>query len=185
MANQTLNAYTDKDFDRRINLVEDSIDRHGDYLLHYLHSLTRQWQDAEDLANDLWVHVLHRFSEDKIMHIGILRRKAYQLFTDFWRKKRRNPVQTMDTLPETIETTPSLEFYTQDDEDQFKENFFKEYNLPLCKDQQDALWLYARYGFTYKEVAAKLNKPVSTIGDWIKHARSLFTTTLELNRYPL
>ena len=184
MASQTLTNHTDAEFDKRILLVEEAIDRYGDYLQHYLYSLTRQWQDAENLTNELWIHVLHRFSEDKINHVGILRRKAYQLYSDFWRKQRRSPITSVETLPEIISTTANTEIYSQDDEEQFKENFFKDYNISLTELQRDAVWLFARYGFTYKEIAEKLNTPSSTIGDWIKHARHVFSQSLELNRYP-
>lgn len=165
----------EEEFDRRMRLVERSIDQHGQYLLHYLHSLTKQWQDAENLYNDMWVFVLNRFAEDKIMHVGFLRRKAYQLFVDYWRRCQRNLVTTTDELPETEVLPMSDESYSVEDEANFKSRFFAEYAVNLSTDQQDAVWLYARYGFTYKEIAERLDKPPSTIGDWITHARSLFS----------
>lgn len=168
----------DSEFDQRLRLVEEAIDRHGSYLQQYLYGLTKQWQDAENLFNDLWVNVLHRFPKDKITHVGFLRRKCFQLFVDQWRRSKRNPVTTVEDPPDHAAPLGPGEAFTGEEEAAFKERFFSEYAVDLTPQQKDALWLHARFGYTYVEIAEKLGIPPSTIGDLIKHARKIFAEHL-------
>ena len=168
-------------FNQRLSLVEQAIDRYGSYIQHYLYGLTKQWQDAEGLADDLWVLVLNKFPEDKILHIGMLRRKAYQLFCDEWRKKQRNPFLAVEEVPDYPLPRTVEEALSEQEEQALKLRFFEEYRVDLEPLQKEALWLYARYGMTYKEIAAKLNKPASTIGDWITQSRKVFADYLNNN----
>src|ERR1700761_9421738 len=75
------------DFDRRVELVMASVDLHHTYLLNYLRSMAGH-HDAEDILQELWKFVVVHFSEDKIDCLPLLRRKAYQLFIDHYRKNR-------------------------------------------------------------------------------------------------
>ncbi|MGJ8678484.1 MAG: RNA polymerase sigma factor [Akkermansiaceae bacterium] len=168
----------DEEFNRRMQIVEKAIDQHGTYLLHYLNSLTKHWQDAEDLQSELWVVVLHQFAEADMMHVGLLRRKAFQVFVDFWRKKRQSLVFTVDELPEVAAPKTSVEPYTDAEEERFKILFFAEYPVGLNQEQKDALYLHARFGYTHKEIAEHLGRPASTIGDWLQHARQAFADYL-------
>lgn len=163
---------TDGEFDRRLALVEQAIDRYGGYLQGYLFDLTKQWQDAEDLLSQLFVHVLHRFPEERIMQVGVLRRKAYQLFVDYWRKKQRSvPTVDEESGHEQPAANVAPEPQTEEEEAAFKARFFSDYDVGLSEAQKEALWLHARYGYTHVEISKQLGVPSSTIGDWIKHAR--------------
>ncbi|MEM7602433.1 MAG: RNA polymerase sigma factor [Verrucomicrobiota bacterium] len=160
-----------EDFEERRKLLEQAIDTYGLYLQNYLYGLTGQWQDAENLLNDLFVFALHRFSKEKLTHVGMLRRKAYQLFVDLYRKRGRNPLEAREHLPE--QSTPGYHEGISDEEDAaFKKRFFEEHPAGLTDLQMDVLWLHARHGYTFKEIGQKLHKPPSTIGDWIKQARA-------------
>lgn len=168
---------TEEILDKRLALVEEAIDLHGGYLFHLLCEWTKNYHDAEDLLNELWALVLRAFPEGKITQFGLLRRKAYQLFIDYQRRKQRNPVTTVETLPE-ISNTLTTEPYDEQDEIKFRNRFFAEYQVELEPEKQKAVWLYARYGYTYAEIAEQLNKPASTIGDWVREARELFSNAL-------
>lgn len=159
-------------FDRRLAAVEEAIDKYHTHLQHYLYSLTRQWQDAENLLQDLWSYVLLRFDEDKIDHFPLLRRKAYQLFVDHYRRMVRRKETLSDTIPEMQGKAISRDAYTDEEELALKEKFWSDYpDIDLTNQQKEVLWLYARYGFTYKEIQEKTGVPDSTVGDWIAIAR--------------
>ena len=171
---------TEDILEKRMLLVEQSIDLHGGYLFHLLHQWTNNRHDAEDLLNDLWALVLRAFPERKIGQFGLLRRKAYQIFIDHQRRKKNNPVTAMESLPEAP-AAPITEPYNDRDEAQFKERFFAEYSVELDPEKREAVWLYARYGLTYEEIATRFDKSANTIGDWIRQARELFSNAIETN----
>ena len=159
-------------FERRLAAVTRAVDDHHGYLLDYLHRLTRQWQDAENLLQDLWRHVLLHFDEDKISHLPLLRRKAYQLFVDHYRKIVRRGEVLADELPEA--PAPHVEFSaaTDDEEAALQQRFWADYpGIELSDRQKDTLWLHARYGLTFKEIEEQLGVPSSTVGDWITLGR--------------
>ncbi|MBK1883531.1 RNA polymerase sigma factor [Luteolibacter pohnpeiensis] len=167
-------------FDERLAKVEHAIDSHGSYLLDYLTSLTKNRHDAEAIHSDLWVYVLHRFRSEHIEHLGALRRKAYQLFIDHYRKQRRNPVLIVEETPE-CPTQSSHEPYTDEEQAEFKARFFAEYQVDLPTEHQEALWLHAWCGYTFQEIAKIMGRPSSTIGDWITLARQAFADYLNSN----
>ncbi len=70
------NSNAEAAFERRLTALTRSVDDYHAYLLTYLHGLTRQRQDAENLLQDLWRHVLLRFDEDKIHSLPLLRSKT-------------------------------------------------------------------------------------------------------------
>ena len=72
-------------FSRRVELVMASVDLHHTGLLNYLRSLAGH-HDAEDILQELWKFVVVHFAEDKIDCLPLLRRKAYQLFVDHYRR---------------------------------------------------------------------------------------------------
>ncbi|PTX94749.1 hypothetical protein DB346_22315 [Verrucomicrobia bacterium LW23] len=142
------------------------------YLQDYLYRLTRQWQDAENLLQDLWSHVLLHFDEDKIHCLPLLRRKAYQLFIDHYRRQIRRAEVTTDELPEIPVQPSRFAASTEAEESALMKRFWAEYpGVELTGQQKEAIWLHARHGFTYKEIEERTGIPSSTVGDWIALAR--------------
>jgi RNA polymerase sigma factor (sigma-70 family) len=175
------NASTDKiplTFDERLAAVEASIDRHHTYLENYLANLTRNRADAEDLISQLWVHVLRKFNDGQIGSLPILRRKAYQLFVDHYRKKVRLREDIRDQLPEQRIRHVGKEAYSSAEEAALKAHFWAEYPVELSESQREVLWLSARYGFTIGEIAARMKLPSSTVGDWLQRGRRIFAAHL-------
>ena len=169
--------------ERRMALVDEAVRMYGQYILNYFFSLTRCWEQAKDCYQDLWCHILERFPEEDITHIGILRMKAYQLFADKWRRQRNSPVEFVEQLPENQVTSVSLEPSNEEEEQRFKAKFFSEHSyLNLTSDQKTAVWYHCRYGYTLEETAKLMNIASSTIADWITKAKQCFASHLDINR---
>lgn len=160
-------------FDQRLAALEEAIDRHHVYLERYLTNLTRNHADAEDLLSRLWIHVLHKFKDQQLGSLPLLRRKAYQLFVDHYRARTRDreKVQTVETLPEPGIQHLGKEAYTSGEETALRENFWTEFPVDLTEQQKEVLWLSARYGFTIQEISKRLSLPTSTAGDWLQRSR--------------
>lgn len=159
-------------FQHRLDKVMTSVDLYQTHLQDYLYRMTRQWQDAEDLLQELWRYVLLHFPEDKIDSLSLLRRKAYQLFVDHYRAAKRRPEIITDELPELPVSGEHQAVITDAGEAELKERFWREFHgIELSDAQKDVLWLHARYGQTYQEIERHLGVPASTVGDWIALGR--------------
>lgn len=158
-------------FDERLTAIERAVDRYHPYLERYLAGLTRNHADAQDLLSQLWVYVLHHFKDHQIETLTLLRRKAYQLFIDHYRKQMRSKVSFTENLPEPATQHIGKEAYTDAEEEAFKERFWSEYPVDLPEREKEALWLSARYQFTIHEIAAKLGSKPATVGDWLQRGR--------------
>jgi DNA-directed RNA polymerase specialized sigma24 family protein len=166
-------------FDRRLELVDEAIDLYHTYLQSYLYGLTAQWQDAENLMQDLWQHVLLHFDENKIKVLPILRRKAWQIFVDFYRARQRRGETLTDELPDMPISYQNQEAFTDAEEKALQSSFWERFpGVEISEEQKEILWLNGRYGFTYAEIEAKIGVPSSTICDWIATARKTLTNYL-------
>lgn len=149
----------------------EAVDLYHCSLQDYLYRLTRQWQDAEDILQELWKYVVVHFPEDKITSLSLLRRKAYQLFVDRYRAAKRRPELLTDNVPETLHAEGETCF-TEATEQGMKEKFWQEFpGIDLSDAQKDVLWLHARYGYTYQEIQDRCGLASSTVGDWIAQGR--------------
>jgi RNA polymerase sigma factor (sigma-70 family) len=159
-------------FERRMAAVTESVEKYHVYLLDYLYRMTRQRQDAENLLQDLWRHVLLHFDEGKIGALPLLRRKAYQLFIDHYRRQVRRGETLSEEPPEVAVQGTHFSAFTDSEEIALRKKFWSEYpDIELTGEQKEALWLHARYGFTYREIEQRLGVPASTVGDWITLGR--------------
>ncbi len=155
----------------RAKLVEEAFDLYHVHLCKYAYQLTRHHQDAENLVQDLWRHVLLKFPEGHITRIGLLRRKLYQIFVDAHRKVAKRITVPLDLVPEKG-TCGAHEPLTEAEEDAFKKRFWESFpGIALSNLQKDCLWRKARHGNTYKELSQHFGVPISTIADHIKSAR--------------
>jgi len=169
-------------FNQRVEKVMASVDLHHCHLQDYLYRLTRHWQDAEDLLQELWRYVLLHFPEDKIESLMLLRRKAYQLFVDHYRAAKRRPEVFTDDLPEAPASQAREQSFSEAEEARLKTCFWQEFHdIDLSDTQKDALWLHARYGHTYQEIEERLGVPASTVGDWIALGRKQLAEYLKHN----
>lgn len=160
------------EFDRRMAAVMRAVEDHHAYLQDYLFRLTRNWHDAENLLQDLWIYALHHLDENKISSLPLLRLKAHHLFIDHYRRLTRRGEVVSDTLPEVPEAQDKAHSFSDAGEAAMQERFWENYpDIDLTDLQKQALWLHARYGFTVKEIEGMIAVPSSTIGDWLVLAR--------------
>jgi len=156
-------------FSRRVELVMASVDLHHTGLLNYLRSLAGH-HDAEDILQELWKFVVVHFAEDKIDCLPLLRRKAYQLFVDHYRRSvaRGNLLEQASQVP-----PPETQEYVYDDTDEprLQAKFWQEFPVDLTDEQKNVLWHYGRYGMTFQEIENKLGVKASTACDWVKLGR--------------
>lgn len=170
----------DPTFEHRLELVSQAIDLHHTHLTDYLHGLTRNYHDAQDIAQELWRHVLLHFPEEKVSQFGILRRKAYQIFVDHYRRQRNRQSVPLDTLTEPATPAHAHETIGTEEEEALRLRFWSEFpGIDLTDRQKECLWRYARYGYTIHEIAADLSIPKSTVADWITLARIKIKQHLE------
>jgi RNA polymerase sigma factor (sigma-70 family) len=159
-------------FEERVELVTESVDLYHKYLLHFVFSMTNQWQDAENIVQELWKFVMVYFKDEHIKHLPRLRLKAKHLFIDHYREKQRKPAIPTDQLPEHHSLKTAPEAFTDAEESNLKEVFFEQYpGIELSEAQKEVIWLHGRYGYTHKQIAKRTGVPASTVGDWIKLAR--------------
>lgn len=162
-------AAAEEKFSHRVELVMASVDLHHTCLLNYLRSLAGH-HDAEDILQELWKFVVVHFAEDKIDCLPLLRRKAYQLFVDHYRRSvaRGNVMEQASLLP-----PPEIQTYAYDDADEprLQAKFWQEFPCDLTDEQKNVLWHYSRYGLTFQEIENKLGVRASTACDWVKLGR--------------
>ena len=161
-------AAAEEKFSRRVELVMASVDLHHTSLLNYLRSLAGH-HDAEDILQELWKFVVVHFAEDKIDCLPLLRRKAYQLFVDNYRRNvARGKVLEQAELEQAAE--PSRQ-YDEADEGRLYAKFWQEFPVDMTDEQKNVLWHYGRYGMTFQEIENKLGVKASTACDWVKLGR--------------
>lgn len=158
----------------RERLLEVAIDQHGSYFLWYFESLCGDAHLAEDLFQQLWIHVHQKFPLAKYDQFGLLRFKAYQLYVDDARKRGvRSFVQPTDELPERLSESITTEAATEEEEKAFKQKFWSQFEkVDLSENQREAFWMAERQGYTVKEIAEHMKKPTSTVHDWIKSVKT-------------
>lgn len=164
-------------FARRMELTMASVDLYHTSLLGYLRSLAGH-HDAEDILQDLWKFVVVHFPEDKIQSLSLLRRKAYQLFVDYYRRKK-----SQGALMEKIGHEPPTEkheyVFGDEEEARLQKKFWQEFPVELTDAQKSVLWHYGRYGMTFAEIEAALGVKASTACDWVKLGREKLQNYLD------
>jgi DNA-directed RNA polymerase specialized sigma24 family protein len=156
-------------FSRRMELVVESIDLHHTCLLNYLRSMAGH-HNAEDILQELWKFVVVHFPEDKIDCLPLLRRKAYQLFVDDYRKNVSRGNVMEKARHEIADDEPKY-VYDEADEGRLQEKFWREFPVELTHEQKMVIWHHARYGLTFSEIETELGVKASTAHDWVKLAR--------------
>lgn len=159
-------------YEKRIQLLREAVEAYQTYLVRYVYERTHQWQDAENIVQELWRYVIVYYKTDQIKELPMLRNKARQLFIDYYRAKQRKPLVLVEELPEDNVSMGEVSPTIPTTDASLKAEFFGQFiELDLTQSQCDALWLHARFDMTYAEISERLNVPVSTLGGWIAKAR--------------
>ena len=110
------------------------------------------------------------FAEDKIDCLPLLRRKAYQLFVDHYRRSVARG--KCDGTGEPVAAAGDADYvYDDADEPRLQAKFWQEFPCDLTDEQKNVLWHYSRYGMTFQEIENKLGVKASTACDWVKLGR--------------
>ncbi|WP_269537045.1 RNA polymerase sigma factor [Cerasicoccus fimbriatus] len=154
-------------------LLRAAMEKLGGYILWYLEDCCGDYQEAENLFQQLWVSVYKTFPPEKYDHLPMVRHRAYQLYVDHVRARNtRSFVGYTDELPEPDPVSFFPEPANQREEDALKQRFWELFpGLELEERHKQAFWLFHRYGYTVAEVAEKLASAPSTVHDWIKQVR--------------
>lgn len=158
--------------ERREKAVLEAIQAHGEEVMRYLIGRTRNKYDAEDIIQQLWLYAFRLGNPEKIVLIGWLKSKAKHLHYDLIRARgRKNETEIPETQESSIVSHPfQLSHFGNEEEARAK--FWSEHPIPdLEEKKKEALWLHARYGFTFEEVGERLNVSSSTAHDWASETR--------------
>lgn len=166
-------------FSCRVELVMASVDLHHTYLLNYLRSMTGH-HNAEDVLQELWKFVVLHFAEDKIDCLPLLRRKAYQLFVDDYRRNVARAA-TLEKVEQETQSDGAKYEYDEANEGRLNEKFWREFSVELTAQQKEVLWQYGRYGLTFQEIENKFGIKASTACDWVKLGREQLEKYLNEN----
>ncbi len=168
------------DFDQKLSLVMEAVDKHHVRLLRYLRELT-DFHTAEDLLQELWRKVLLHFTPEQVGSFTLLRRKAYQLFVDDYRR-RQSAARVRDEFqlegdPEGVFRGEG--FYSAEEESRIQREFWEEFPVGLDEVQREVVWRHGRYGDTFEEISDSLGIPTSTACDWFRKGRKLIQELLD------
>ena len=159
----------EQDFARRVDFVMAAVDLYHTHLLNYLRTLTTH-HNAEDILQELWKFVVVHFPEDKIDCLPLLRRKAYQLFVDHYRREVARG-RVIESAKYEIAPEEAKHVYDEADDERLQARFWQEFPVELTDEQKTVIWHHARYGLTFEEIELELGVKASTAHDWVKLAR--------------
>lgn len=171
----------DAEFDLRMEQVTLAIDRYHQYLVEFVYSRTRQWQEAEDIVSDLWRYVIKHVNLDKICNLKVLRAKAHFLFLDWYRRQKNREILSEGFYEMPIAASPDGP-ETDAEIAACEKRFWAEFpEINLTENQKKALLLNV-YGYTLKDIGKQLGTAQSTVGDWVKKAKSEVITYFNSRR---
>lgn len=153
--------------------LERSVRDYHTFFVQYAYRILRNWADAEDAVSELWRYAIVHLKDEHIDCLPILRRKLYFLAIDSIRKRKGKEVlcEEFDQMPMQA---PPEDAFTQEEELSLADKFWSELGpVPLTDDQKTATWSSIRFGFTYDEIASRMNASRSTVGDWVAKGKKV------------
>ena len=141
--------------------------QHSGILYAFLLKRVSCSSDADDLLQELFIRVYqHLDRKGEYPQSAWLFTVARNLLTDLYRKNGRRPEVT------NIETTPESLFPISDfDAVQSRVDydlFFAHTQVILNERDKMIFWMYARHGFTFREIEERLGLAKSTVHDSYK-----------------
>ena len=169
---------------QRLEAFNLALEAHSGALLHFFFSLSKNWETAEDLSQELWSKVHRYFSPSQYQDKPLLYRKARQVFIDYYPKVKVRPDLAPSDDPyrdahndlinyQGIDMPTREEADSPEDEERLFRNFWEmfypdEYD-ELCKR---IFWFHARYDYTLAEISEMMNLPKSTTHDKLQAIKS-------------
>ncbi len=149
-----------------------AIDEYGASFHEFFFRKTKDDDRAKDLSQRFWLSVFKNFKTSQFSHVKLLQHKAGQILIDDQRTRGvRSFLDFTHDVPDMIDSV-SHEPSTPEEEERLKTWFWDKFpSAKLTEQKKDIFWLYAHYGYTVKELEAKLSIPHSTIHEWIQDVR--------------
>ena len=141
----------------------------GAFVFRYFRHKARDYHLAEDLYQELWMHVYRSFPTEDFNNPDRLRHKAFQVFVAYTRRAGvRNFLEFRAETPEPTETDQSAMPQNPAEAERFYREFWERFpGLNATEQQKQAFFLRNLAGYTLQEISRQLNVPDSTIHDWL------------------
>lgn len=165
------------EFEHRNKEIECFIQEHGKTLLHYIYSIVKHWELAEDLYQDTIISAFLGF--ENFEKRASLKNWIYRIATnkckDEWKKEkvRRRYIE------ETISSNKVEEYHNATEKAVFdktlQEELFKKIN-ELPNRYQQSLLLYYYHDYTMLDISKKTALPLSTVKTHLKRGKARLRT---------
>ncbi len=143
------------------------VDRYHTGLIIHCESLVNDRDDAEDIAQEAFIKAynnLSKFDNTQSRFSTWLYKIATNLAIDHLRKQKRQiQVEDVEALAQTTEPA-----FIKNEECAAVRQAVSKLTPPEYKEVIEA---YFWHGLSYEQIAAKMNKPTSTIGTYIRRAK--------------
>ncbi len=152
--------------DERREALRSAMLLHGAQIYGYLCSRTGDAELAKDLSQETWLKVYRYFELCQFTEIGLLLRKARQVYLDHRRTaKIRSIVEFRPELAPSGDPAPIVSMDSHSEASLWEEfwNLFP--SLVFDPVDQQCFWLIYRHNYTTKEVSERVGMPPSTIHD--------------------
>lgn len=162
-------------------MPEDSIvsllyQRHASLIMVYVRRLVSSWEDAEDIALEVFLAALEQ--EKRLVELSEhaqlawLKRVAHNKVVDLYRRTSISPPSTLETISEWIsdskELTPEQATLRQETFARLRTHLAK-----LPQAQQEVLQLHFEAGLRCKEIALLLQKREGTVRSLLSRALNI------------
>lgn len=136
-------------------------------LIIHCENLVNDRDDAEDIAQEAFIKAynsLHKFDNSRSRFSTWLYRIATNLAIDHLRKQKRQVcIEDLEALAQMTEPA-----FLKDEE---RAAVRRAVNKLTPPEYKEAIEAYFWHGLSYEQIAAKMDKPTSTIGTYIRRAK--------------
>ncbi|OXM83906.1 RNA polymerase sigma factor [Paenibacillus rigui] len=158
-------------------IVEQLMVAYGQDVWNYAYSMTRKWDQADDITQDVFIKVyknLYTFRNESSIKTWILTITRHMTL-DYRRSAFYRKVTLVEFLAPSVETKST----EQDVMDKMAQNALWKMVLSLPVKYREVLILYAHYQLSMKEMAQVLGLTEGTVKSRLFHARKKITKLRE------
>ena len=166
------------DVDQRQRLLQEAMDEYGDYLVKVCYTYVRNWQTAEDLAQDSFIkyyRALPKFRNESSVKTYLFR-IAVNVCHDYlasWKYKKVIISNSFQKLLHTEKTTEQL-VLQQNEEEMLVQAIER-----LSPKYKDVIVLFHFIDMSLEEVSMTLKLPVNTVKTRLRRARQMIGLSLQ------
>lgn len=135
-------------------------------LFSFICKKVKNRQDAEDIFQELWLHVINNFDDNQINSTGLSFFKCNQLIINYYKKNNKNIIRNCENINFLIEEIESNNDNIYLNQEERKNKFFTQYvNCEITEMEKEILWAKGALNFKLREISEKYQIPQSTIHD--------------------